>query len=371
LAEELSNRTANAQLEKLAVVKRFAEKAVGKYKDVVKCIVLFGETEVISESRRDIDVLVVLDDTSESLTKELESIEEDLEKIAEEVSGKLSLQIFNLTEFWDNARVGNPVMYNMIKTGKPAYDVGIFTPMQRLLNSGKIPITREQIVKLMEDVPEKIARAEAVKLLMLAEDCYYAMLNSAQATLMLLGIEPPPPHEADIEVRRHLVETGLLEDEYAEWLKGIIEIRKKIEWREMTEVTGSFVDEWIEKAKRFAHRMLELQTGIERLNKEKIIERTYEVILKAFRITLEEAKKLPEGEVEVPKIFKEEFVDKKLIDDHYWNTWQRIHTLKNFVDKKEMEEIDRTSYNEILHLREDVRRLIEKLAGVLKKNGEI
>jgi uncharacterized protein (UPF0332 family) len=269
-----------------------------------------------------------------------------------------------LTDFWDYARVGHPLIYRIIKTGIPVYDVGFFAPVKRLLELGKIPLTREQIDNLMERAPEKIARAKAVKLLILAEDCYYAMLNTAQAVLMFMDIEPPPPSRAYMEIRKNLVEPGLLKPEYAKWLREIVEIRKKIERRELVDVSGTYVDEWIDKSEKFANEMYGLFSAIEKSKKEKIIQRTYEVMYKSAKNALETINKLPDKAEEVAQVFKEEFICKKLIADHYEKIWLRVEEMKDIADKKESNKI---SYNDALRIREEVRKLLHDLSKMLKK----
>src|SRR3989338_11462400 len=191
----------------------------------------------------DVDVFAIVDDTASKFTnEELDKIDADMEKIAQKISKSISVQpIYTLTEFWDFARVAHPIIYNFIKEGTPLYDTGFFAPIKRLLDMGKIPATREAIESYMEGAPKKLMRAKTVKLLMLAEDCYYAMLNTAQAVLMFMGLEPPVPNKAYDEVNKYLVERGILDPKYAEWLKEIIEIRKKIEHKELTDVQGAFV----------------------------------------------------------------------------------------------------------------------------------
>src|SRR3990170_7333964 len=146
---------------------------------------------------------------------------------------------------------------------------------------GRIPATREAIESYMEGAPKKLMRAKTVKLLMLAEDCFYAMLNSAQAVLMFMGLAPPVPNKAYEDVKKFLVEPGILEPEYAEWLREIIEVRKKIEHKELMDVTGVFVDDWIAKSEKFIDKMFSLLNALEIRKKEKILERTHEVMIKA------------------------------------------------------------------------------------------
>jgi len=369
--------------KRMQIAKKFADKVLEKYGDLVKAIIMMGSV-VRGEfkPKSDIDIFLILDDTTHKFdSKELDKIDMELEKIAKDIpeakikvknkeTGKeeeiclISIQpSYTLTEFWDYARIGHPIIYNFIKEGVAIYDAGFFTPVKNLLKLGKIPATREAIESYMEGAPKKLMRAKTVKLLMLAEDCYYAMLNTAQAVLMFIGIEPPVPSKAYEEVKKHLVEPGILEEEYAEWLKEIIEIRKKIEHKELLEVSGAFVDEWIERAEKFVNKMFMLLNALEIRKMEKVLERTHEVMQKAVITALKSLKK------ETPKedlfaTFKKEFVDKGLVGDYYLNIWKRVEELKSYAEKKQFEKIPK---KEVYELRESVRRLIHDLAKVLKK----
>lgn len=369
MGEEKEKETKEDTKEKrMEVVKKFAEEVLKKYGKYLKCIVMMGS--VVREEfkpKSDIDVFVVIDDTTFQITEEdREKIDEDLEKIAEKISPLISVQpTYTLTEFWDYARVCHPIIYNFIKEGIPIYDTGFFAPIKRLLEMGRIPATREAIESYMEGAPKKLMRAKTVKLLMLAEDCYYAMLNTAQAVLMFMGLAPPVPSKAYDDVKKFLVEPGILEPEYAEWLREIIEIRKKIEHKELMEVEGKFVDEWIDKAEKFVNKMFSLLNALEIRKREKILERTYEVMHKAALTALKSLNKASESE-DIATAFKKEFIESKLVDPYYSEVWDRIVNLKKLVDEKKIAEI---SDKEVYEMREHVRRLIHDLAKVLKEKG--
>lgn len=381
-----------AKEERLEIVKKFAEKVLQKYGKYVKCIVTMGS--VVREEfkpKSDIDIFLVIDDTASSFTGEqLDKIDDDLIKMAEEIpeawktfktpDGKeekvclLSVQpLYTLTEFWDYARVAHPIIYNFIKEGMAVYDTGFFAPIKRLLEMGRIPATREAIESYMEGAPKKLTRAKTVKLLMLAEDCYYAMLNSAQAILMFMGSPPPVPSKAYDEVVNQLVKPGILEQQYADWLKEIINIRKKIEHKELMDVSGAFVDEWIDNAEKFVDKMFSLLNALEIRKKEKILERTHEVMYKAAITALKTLHKLPENtndedvrkRIGLPVVdaFKKDFVDTKMVETYYLDVWKKIEGMKKLSEERKFAEIpDR----EVYEMREHVRKLIRDLAKVLK-----
>ena len=382
--EEKKDERPETKEQRMKEINEFAKQVLGKYGKVVKAIVMMGSTAREEfKPKSDIDMFVILDDTAMQLTPEMQDkIDMELEKIAEKVSPNLSVQpTYSLTEFWDFARVAHPIIYNFIKEGVAVYDTGFFEPIKNLLNMGRIPATREAIENYMEGAPKKLMRAKTVKLLMLAEDAYYAMLNSSQAVLMFMGLPPPVPNKAYEEVKTNLVEPGILEPEYAEWLKEIIEIRKKIEHKEMQDVEGKFVDEWLEKAEKFVDKMFSLLNALEIRKKEKILERTHEVMIKAAATALSSIHKfkLPkESEVDIKEIistteknvkmpladaFKKDFIDTKKVGNYYWDVWKKINSMKKLADEKKIAELQD---KDVYQMREYVRKLIHDLAKILK-----
>jgi predicted nucleotidyltransferase/uncharacterized protein (UPF0332 family) len=367
--------------KRLQEAKEFAKRVLEKYGNLVKSIVLMGSVvrgEFKPES--DIDIIVILDDTIEELSGDkLEAIDDDLEKIAKSISDKISVQpSYTLTEFVDYAKSGHPIVYNFIKEGEPLFDAGFFMPWKRLLKLGKIQGTREAIENYMEDAPKKLARAKTVKLLMLAEDCYYAMVNSTQAVLMFMSLEPPVPSKLYEEVMEYLVKPGLLEEEYAKWLKEIVQIRKDIEHKKLLEVKGEFVDQWIERAEKYVEKMFNLLNALEIRKKEKILERTHEVMLKAAATAIKALHKLPENMqidelekhlgISIREAFKRDFIDSKRIEGYYFDIWRRIEELKKeVIDEKKFEKL---KGNEVEQLREYVRKLIHELSRTLKEEGK-
>lgn len=357
------------RVQGIRIARKFMEKVVGKYSKLVKCVVMMGSVAKNEpRPKSDIDVFIVFDDTIKPIdAEEKRKIDEELGEIAMTISERLSVQpTYLLTEWWEYVRICHPIIYNFIKEGVAVYDVGFFGPIKRLLEAGRLPATREGIERYMEGAPKRLQRAEAVKLLIVAEDAYYAMLNSIQAALMYVGIPPPPPANVYREMRKNLVEPKLLEPEYAEMIREIIEIRKKIEDKELLDVTGEFVDECISRAKRFVNRMFELLGVLEVLKRTEVLKNTHRVMYKAATQALGAINKMPKEEKDLPHLFKKEFVDSQLIDSSYWNVWNRVEELKRIADKQGLEGFVDIDEDEVYRLREHLRYFIRALAKILK-----
>jgi uncharacterized protein (UPF0332 family) len=192
---------------------------------------------------------------------------------------------------------------------------------------------------------------------------------------MLMGLEPPPPSKLYEETKEYLVKANLLEESYADWLKEIIQLRKDIEHQKLLEVKGDFVELWLERSEEYVNKMLELTGALETLKRKKILEKTYEVMIKTAATALKALHKLPEDlpvdEVErqlgmsIRDAFKRDFIDTKRIREYYFDIWKKVEELK----KEVVDEGKISRLNEVEELRENVRKLIHEISRTLKEEN--
>src|SRR3989338_327042 len=152
----------------------------------------------------DIDVYVVVDDTDVKRMSRFE-LKDKLRAIiigqgseASRVTGvnkQFHVQTYILTDFWESVKDANPVIFTFLRDGVPLYDRGVFMPWKLLLKMGRIKPSSEAIDMQMELGEKLIQRTKGKMLSIVGEDLYYAVLNPAQAALMLYGIAPPTPKE--------------------------------------------------------------------------------------------------------------------------------------------------------------------------------
>lgn len=397
--------------QRIEIARKFGRLAKEKFKDLIKSVVIFGSSlrEEFKE-RSDIDILVIIDDTivkhcekdfehvidlenkidkcprcgnilrTGILENYLEEIDKELEKIAnsidearikikdkvtneEKIINLISLQpSYKLTEFWDYVRSGHPIVYNFIKDGYAVIDDGTFRTFQNLWLNGKIPLTREAIEKYIEDAPKKIIRAKSVKLLQIAEDCYYAIVNSAQALLMFLGKAPPTPSKLYEEFKKELVDKNLVEQEYAEWIREIVELRKKIEHQEIRDIKGEEVDLWIERAQKFVEKMIILLSVLEIKKIESIASKTREVSRELMRRALKTLN-VEFNEENLVQNFIEKFIKNEYISPDYIEILKRIDEIYSLILEGK---IHKVNFEEVYKLRESVRLMIRDVAKVLE-----
>ncbi len=352
--------------QRVEIIKKFAKEALKKYGKLIRSIVLFGSTarkEFKEES--DIDVFVIIDDTKAKITPRVKiDIEDGLDAIARKLSKNLSLQQpYLLTEFWKLVREGHPIILNFIREGIPVYDKDIFLPIKKLLQMGEIKPSKEAVEKFIERGPKRIRRVENAKIYMVVEDCYYAMLESAQAVLMFLGKMPPRPADAPKELRRSLVEKKLLDEKFVGYLEGVIKVRKDVEHKKIKTISGVQLDRWINRTKEFVKEMQKLIVKIEILKRENIVLKSH-AIMTETAMTLLKALKKPATEKTLPEKFKKELVDKGLINKNYLDVYNRLSEMKKKVEEGKIMELPK---QEILLNREYVRKFIREAGKIMKK----
>jgi uncharacterized protein (UPF0332 family)/predicted nucleotidyltransferase len=348
---------------------KFKEKLLGLFKGYIKSIIVWGSiSRGDFTGKSDVDIYIIFDDTKMPL-KKFESIrkriDKDIFKFAKETDPRLHPQpIIALTEFWDGIRTAHPLFYNIVREGYAIHDTGFFIPLRKLMEWGKLPATTEAAHIRMETVPKRIKRVQNVKLYMIAEDLYYALTDSAQAILMYLGLGPPAPKILARELRKHVVEAGLLEEKYAKMLEDVFKFRKKVEHKEVKEISGKEVDQWIKKADDYVKRMEKLLNDLEKKKKETDIKKSYEIMLKTSVAALKSIDKLPKKPEKLPAAFKKYLVEAGLISPLYGDVFGKVVEMRKLLEDKKIDKVpDRDVYMNKEYVRRfvmDVRRLMER-----------
>ncbi|MFC2143193.1 nucleotidyltransferase domain-containing protein [Candidatus Aenigmatarchaeota archaeon] len=347
------------------LAEKYKEQVLTKYKKYIKAVILFGSlVRGDFHEKSDIDVLVIIDDTLTRFTPEMKyNFDDDIYFMAKKISEDITVQpAWTLTEFWDMARIGHPLLFTIVRDGWAMYDTGFFVPIRKLLEMGKIPTTLEAVEKFMEVSPQKISRVTTAKLYMIAEDLYYAMLNSSQAVLMYLGVNPPSPKHTPIEVRENLVDTKLLEQNYLLDLEGVIDFRKRVEHKEINDVSGADLDNYIQKAKQYVSRMEQLLLQLQKKKKENIVQKNYEVMIKAAVAALKKMQNLPPDPKDLPISIKKHLIDAGKIDAYFTDVMKSVISMRKMLDEDRVGEIPQ---KEIELTREYIRRFVHDLGPII------
>jgi uncharacterized protein (UPF0332 family)/predicted nucleotidyltransferase len=282
----------------------------------------------------DIDAYVIIDDTDVKRMPRLE-LKEKLRAIiyqyiaeAAELSGvktQLHVQVYLLTEFWEDVKDAAPVIFGFIRDGIPLYDRGGFLPWKLLLRMGKIKPSPEAIDRFMGmgDKTKEIVKNRLLDIVI--GDIYWSVLTPTQALLMLYGIPPPNTYETVKEVRRIFVEKEkILEEKYAEILENIcINYYKGFEHGKIKEVTGAEVDKLLKDAEDYYKRLKELVVEIEKRSQEKIMKETYDNVFKILKNLFGN-----KSEKELVHEFEKEIVKKGRAEP------KAIHVLNEIIEAK-------------------------------------
>lgn len=371
IEEEKPKKKKSKKIEKMKkknmkLAEEFKNKLIKDYGKIIKSVVLFGSYVIGGvHEKSDIDMLVIIDDTAARFSPEMkETFDSKLNKLAKETCKDISIQpSWTLTEFWDMARIGHPLLYTIVRDGWALYDDGFFIPVKKLLELGKVPGTIEAVQLLMESSTKKIQRAEMAKLYMIAEDLYYAVLNSSQAVLMYLGHDVPAPKFAAKHVEKHLVKTKMLEKKYLDYLKEIVQFRKDVEHKKITEIRGSQLDKFIRKAKRYQKKMESMLNSLEKKKKENMIIKNYELMMRSTISLLKEMKKLPEDPADLPKAIQEDLINKGLIRQSYSDMFMNVIDMRKKLSENKLNKVKE---RDVELQREYVRRFVGDITQLIQ-----
>ena len=220
------------------------------------------------EPSHDIDVYVIIDDTDvkrmsrAELRDKLRGLIVEQGFHAEQITGikkQFHVQVYILTDFWESIKDAHPVIFTLLRDGVPLYDRGVFNPWRLLLKMGRIKPSPEAIDMFM-DTGHRLLDAAKRKMLMIAgQDIFYAVINPAQAALMLYGLSPPTPKETSRLLEEVFVKKEkILEQKYVDTLERVRIFFKKIEHGKVKEVTGAEVDKLIADSEDFLKRINKL-----------------------------------------------------------------------------------------------------------------
>ncbi len=248
--------------EDIETARQFAKVMYKEFGNFIPCLVLFGSaTQNTPSPKRDIDILIVLDDVRIKFTKELvETYRILTERAISQVEPKrLHVQSMKLTAFWEYMRAGDAVAINILRSGSALIDTGFFDPLQALLDQGRIRPSDESVWTYFTMAPASLHRADQ-HLLTAVVDLYWAAVDAAHAALMAVGeIPPTPSHVADM-LQEKLVNKYRLNSYCARTMGELYKLFKGITHRDIKSVSAKDYEKYRKMAGDFVKDM---QTFIE------------------------------------------------------------------------------------------------------------
>lgn len=241
----------------IETARKFAKLLYNEFGTFIRGLVLFGSTVKSPTSpKKDIDILIILDDVRIKFSRELvETYRIITEKVVSNVDPqRLHIQSMKFTAFWEYVRAGDPVAINILRSGVALIDTGFFDPLQILLEQGRIRPSEESIYTYFTMAPASLNRSQQ-HLLTATVDLYWAAIDSAHAALMKAGeIPPSPEHVADL-LERRLVKEGHINRKYADVMRELYILFKKIVHRDLKSISGKEYDRYNELATTFVKGM--------------------------------------------------------------------------------------------------------------------
>ncbi|MFH1209920.1 MAG: hypothetical protein V1663_03980 [archaeon] len=329
-----------SEIHKTMVLKKF-EKYIVSY-------IAAGSFFRGDKKSNDIDVYVVVDDTDVKRMSRFELKDKlraiiigqgfEASKLAN-INKQFHIQTYILTDFWDSVKDAHPVIFTFLRDGVPLYDRGVFMPWKLLLKMGRIRPSPEAIDMQMDLGEKLISRTKNKMLSIVGEDLFYAILNPAQAALMLYGVSPPTPKETihlldEIFVKKE----KLLEPKYVTILENIYKYFKDIEHGKTKEVSGKDIDKLLDDAKDYLDKIKKI---FDHLNKKRDRENVDELCKGCDSIINELFDIYNLKGNDYDKNFKE-LIRRKEIPSKYYEIYKDVTDLKKKrLSKEENEKIGR------------------------------
>lgn len=351
-----------AEVHKDMVLKKF-EKYIVSY-------VLGGSlVQGKATNKSDIDVFIVIDDTDvkkmtrAELKDKLRAIIIGMGIDAGKMTGvenKINIQVYILTDFWENIKEANPVIFTFLRDGVPFYDRGIFMPWKQLLQMGRVKPSPEAIDMFMHSGEQILERVNYKLTEIATEDFFWSTLTPTQAAIMLYGLPPPTPKESPDMIRDIFVKKEkMLEEEYVQILEKVLKTRKDIEHGDKKIVSGKEVDSLLEDSKKYLKRMNELFRQISQLKEEEGVMHNYETVVTVVRDTLRVEGIEKVSDQDIIKAFEMHLVQKGHIPEKYNRMLKDIIKAKKDYDAKKLSKTDVQQINK--DAREFIKYLVEHI----------
>jgi hypothetical protein len=159
-------------------------------------------------------------------------------------------QPYLLTEFWEYVRHGNPVFFQVLRTGTPLYDTGFFLPIQMIFKQGLIAPSSESVDRHLMMAGQLYKLTEDMFHHKLILNMYQAVVAAAQALLMDLGYRPPGPRDVPKFLEK-LADAKVIEKKWVKIVDGVIGAYKAVEHKEKKEFTAKELQTHFDNTKSF------------------------------------------------------------------------------------------------------------------------
>ena len=250
-------------LKRLELAQEFSKRIYKDFGSFIKTIVFFGSgARADHESDSDIDVLVIVDDVTVQLSREIvDAYRLSVHKHVHEVSHKLHVTSLKISAFWEMLKTGDPVALNILRDGVAIIDSGFFDPFKTLLERGRIrPSTEAMRVYLAR--AERTMGSASWHVNQACIDLYWAVVDAVHALLMHKDIIPPRPEQMVSELARLRKEGTITELTNAdlECVGSLVKAYKRITRDRKARITGAEYDRLAQPANSLVSRVVRALT---------------------------------------------------------------------------------------------------------------
>ena len=357
-------------IDAIRLVEIHKQMVLKKFEKYIVAYVLGGSlVQGTATTKSDVDVFIIIDDTDvkkmtrAELRDKLRAIIIDLGAQAGEMTGvknKINIQVYILTDFWDNIKEAQPVIFTFLRDGIPFYDRGIFMPWKQLLEMGKIKPSQEAIDQYMTYGDQYLKRVKLKLREIGIDDFFWATVTPSQAAIMLEGHPPPTPKELASVMREMFVKPGHFPEEHVQTLEYVLEVRKAVEHGDKTEVTGAEIDDLYKKSEAYVEELNNLFEKIQAQKDQENVLHTYENAITLVRDALQAAGH-DVKESKLIEAFEEELVKAGDVPEKF------ARILKNIQEAKQAFDDDQLSRTEAQDIQQQGRELFKYLLEHLQR----
>lgn len=225
------------------------------------CLIGSRNKEESVEQGSDLDIMVLVDDTEELNKNKVKTIVKNIGKMVDEI---IDCEVLFLTEFWKYVNSGSPIIYHMIKNATIYYDTGFFETIQKLMRFGCIKPKSKAVdqqlsiaKQLMKITYHSVNRG-------LINNLQGAVVSSTQSLLMEMGVEPPNPKQVPDYIKKFLVDENILNEEYYNIAKEVIQTHKDIEHNKKPPLSGNDLQKLYNNSTKFVTKIEDIISSMKK-----------------------------------------------------------------------------------------------------------
>jgi uncharacterized protein (UPF0332 family)/predicted nucleotidyltransferase len=256
-----SKKNPNKELykkEDIDIAYSFSKNVVKEFGAFIKSIVIFGSIVRKEQKVNDIDVLIVVDDVSITISNEIvDAYRVIIQKMISKASKKLHVTTLKMSNFWDYIRKGDPIGLNILRDGVALYDIGLFEPLRVLLSQGRIAPSKETInIYLNKSMGSMFNSRNHI--LHGTLSLYWAIIDISHAALMSENIMPATPASVADKLEETFVKKNRLESKYIKTMRKFYTLSKDIIHNKKTLIKGNEYEQLYKEAEIYVERIKKL-----------------------------------------------------------------------------------------------------------------